>query len=116
MGHPATQARVAARVAEEVDDLGQVGLGFVDPGHVVERDRDLLRVHPPSHRTPEVPEPAQAPTTTSGGAASQEPEQPHEQYGRPEAEQEVGQQRRAGARRLSIDLDAVRAEHLGELG
>ncbi len=45
--HAPAQASVAARVLEEVDDLGQLGLCLVDAGDVVERDPDLLGVDPP---------------------------------------------------------------------
>ena len=40
---PAAELAVAVRVLEEVDDLGQLGLGLVDAGHVVERDRASRR-------------------------------------------------------------------------
>ena len=40
VGHPAAEPAVAGRVAQEVDDLGQLGLGLVDPGDVLERDPD----------------------------------------------------------------------------
>ena len=43
MGHPAAELLIALGVLQEVDDLGQLGLGLVDPGDVVERDLDLLR-------------------------------------------------------------------------
>ena len=59
--HPVRNARpepgVALRVLEEVDDLDELVLGLVDPGHVVEGDPLLLpRLHPPRGRAAEAPE------------------------------------------------------------
>jgi hypothetical protein len=38
---PRAELRVALRVAEEVDDLGQLALRLLDAGDVLERDRAL---------------------------------------------------------------------------
>ena len=38
---------VTLGIAQEVHHLGQLGLGLVDAGHVCERDRLRLRLHPP---------------------------------------------------------------------
>ena len=53
-GHPAAEAAVAVWVAQEVDDLGQLGLGVVDAGHLVEHDPDRRRIDPPGLRASEV--------------------------------------------------------------
>ena len=60
VGHPAAEAPVALGVLEEVDDLGQLGLGLVDPGDVGEGDADRLRVDAPGARAAEVAERAHA--------------------------------------------------------
>ena len=52
--HPPAEPLVALRGLEEVDDLGQLGLGLVDPGDVVERDPDLLGIDAARLRAPEV--------------------------------------------------------------
>src|ERR1700694_3935872 len=47
---------IALRGAEEIDDLGQLGLRLVDPGYVLERDTDLLRIDPTRVRATEAAE------------------------------------------------------------
>ena len=42
--HPPAETAVALGGAQEVDDLGQLGLGLVDPGDIGEGDPDLLGV------------------------------------------------------------------------
>ena len=94
-------------ISQEVDDLGQLGLGLVDPGHVVERDPDLLGVDPPRLRAPEVARARPCPPPDSRAPREQH-EQTDDQQRRAEAEQELGEQRRALVRgRLGVDLDAL---------
>ena len=69
VGDSRAEAHVPIGRLQEVDDLGELGLGLVDSGHVVERDPDLRRVDAPRLRAAEVPEPAE-PTAGSGGAAA----------------------------------------------
>ena len=52
---PATQLAVAVRVLEEVDDLGELALGLVDPGDVLKRDLRLRPLDPPRPRATEAP-------------------------------------------------------------
>ena len=61
MRHPTAEALVPVRRLQEVDDLGQLVLGLVDPGHVVERDADPLGIDPPRLRAPEATQPAESP-------------------------------------------------------
>ncbi len=61
VGHAPAQAPVALGVAQEVDDLRQLGLGLVDPGDVLEGDPDRFRIDPPRLRAPEVAERAHRP-------------------------------------------------------
>jgi hypothetical protein len=74
MGHPTAQLLVAIGGPEEIDDLRQLGLGLVDPGHVVERHPDRVRVHAACLRPAERPQPAQATTAGGRGATHQVPE------------------------------------------
>ena len=47
----------SAPVLEEVDDLDQLVLGVIDPGHILERDPLMLAGrHPPRGRAPEAAE------------------------------------------------------------
>ena len=98
-GIRAAEALVPLGVLQEVDDLGQLGLGLVDPGDVVERHPDLLRVDPPRLRAPEVAE--RRPARRRPRAAREQHEQADEQQRRAEAEQDLGEQRRA---RVRVDL------------
>ena len=66
--HPPTQTAVALGVAQEVDDLGQLGLGFVDAGDVGERDPDRRRVDPPRLRATKVAQRTSRSTRASHGA------------------------------------------------
>ena len=50
---PAAEPQVLVGVLEEVDDLGELVLGLVDPRHVGERHRLLGGLHPPCARAPE---------------------------------------------------------------
>ena len=82
------EARVALGVAQEVDDLDQLVLGLVDPGHVVERrpapwSRRRRSAAPASGRS----RPARPPAAALRPAREQH-EQPDEQERRPEPEQE----------------------------
>ena len=58
---PATQAPVLLGIFEEVDELGQLLLGLVDPGDVLEVDGLLGGLDPLCARAPEGPDPAAMP-------------------------------------------------------
>ncbi len=94
MGHPAAEPGVALGVTQEIDDLGQLGLGLVDPGDVVERHPDLLGIDPPGLGAAEAAQ--RTHPATRRGAPRQQDEQPDQQQRRPEPEQDLGQQRGAG--------------------
>ena len=104
MGHPPAQLLVALGGLEEVDDLGQLGLGLVDAGHVVKRDPDLLGVDAARLGAPEVAQPAQAARAAGLRAAGEQHEQPDQQQRRPEPEQDLGQHRRVLRGGLGVDL------------
>src|SRR6185369_16773483 len=110
---PGAEAHVPVGRLQEVDDLRELGLRLVDPGHVVERDLDRRGVDPPRLRPPEVPEPSEA-AAGPGGTPAEEHEQCDQENRRPEPEQDLGQQRRAGVRVLRVDLDALRLQQLGQ--
>ena len=57
--HSTAESLVALGRAEEVDNLGQLGLHLVDPGHIVEGHPDLLRIDSPCLGAAEVSEAAQ---------------------------------------------------------
>ncbi len=69
VGHAPAQAPVALGIAQEVDDLRELGLGLVDAGDVVEGHADRLRVHAPRLRAPEVAQRAHRPRRLSRRAA-----------------------------------------------
>ncbi len=96
MGHAPAQAPVALGVAQEVDDLRQLSLGFVDPGDVLEGDPDRFRIDPPRLRATEVAECAHRPAGFRGAPGDQH-EQADDQQRRSEAEQHLGEQRGARA-------------------
>ena len=79
---------------QEVDDLGELGLRFVDAGDVVEGDHDLLWVHATGLRATEAAQEARAARPRS--ASCDQDEQAHEQQRRSEAEEQLGDQRHAG--------------------
>ena len=105
--HPPAEAAVAVGVLEEVDDLGQLGLGLVDPGDVGEGDADLLCGS--TRRARERPNWPSAPIPPPPPAArrAMQTKQADEQQRRAEAEQDLGEHRGARGRRLGVDLDAV---------
>ena len=116
VGHPPAEAPVAVGVAQEVDDLGQLGLGLVDPGDVVERDADLLGIDPARLRAAEVAERAH-PAAAARGA----PREQHEQTRRSAASgrSRAGSRPAAtwpGRRRLRVDLDVLFLQQRGQLG
>jgi hypothetical protein len=97
---------VLARLAEEVDDLGQLLLGLVDSRHVLERDALLRRLVLPrlrfAHREHAA---ARAPV-----AADQPDPQPDEQQCRPDAVHQGLPPR--GPDRLRLDHDPVVPQQL----
>ena len=102
---PAAELAVAVGVLEEVDDLGQLLLGLVDAGDVLERDLRLLR--PRSARARERPNAPSAFIWPAGGAAREPDEQRDEQDHRAEAEDQVEQEAAALVDRLGLDRDVV---------
>ena len=98
---PSAELRVARGVLEEVHDLDELVLGFVDPGDVVEGD-SLLRAgrDPPRGGTAEASE---DPAPTRSGLATEDPdEEPDQQERRQEPEQRASPTatgRRRAARR-----------------
>jgi hypothetical protein len=111
--HAATQPAVRPRVAQEVDDLGQLSLGLVDPCHVGEGDPDGRRVDPSRLRPTEVPERA-------GRAAACRPSREHDEQAdqkqrRAKAEEHSAEHRPTLSRRGRIDLDVMGLQQRGEL-
>jgi hypothetical protein len=104
--HPAPQPGEPGRVAQEVDDLGQVPLGLVDPGHVVEGHPHVLALGPPRPRLAKAHQPAGA-ATLRRGAAQEPSEQEHEQDRRAEPDQHAHPRRRPGVDRFGVDGDVV---------
>jgi hypothetical protein len=85
--HPAAQPPILLRRAQEVDDLAQLGLRVVDPGDVVERRADPLRIGPPR---PGAAERAQTAEAAPGRRPpAEQDEQADEQKRRAEAEQQL---------------------------
>src|SRR6266516_194856 len=101
MRDPAAQLSVLLRVAEEVDDLGQLCLRLVDPRHVGEGDAVpgglITACARASERSQQV--------LRVAGAPQQPEQQQHEDNRRAESEQQVLPPRRAGIERLRIDDD-----------
>ena len=115
VGHPAAETAVALGVLEEVDDLGQLRLGLVDPGDVGERHADRLRVDAPRARAAELAERAHA-AAARGGAAHEQHEQADEQQRRPEAEQDLRQHRgRSSIVDLALISTSLRGQQVLEL-
>ena len=68
---PRPDLRVALRVLQEVDDLDQLVLGLVDPGHVLEGDALLLAgLDPPRGGAAEAAEHAAPSPAQPGGGRS----------------------------------------------
>src|SRR5438874_11099057 len=104
MRDAAPETLVALGTSKEVDDLGQLPLGLIDAGHVVERDTDFFRVDPASARPAEV---AEGPHPSLRRAPCEQHEQTHDEQRWPESEQQLNEQRGALRRRLCIDHDAL---------
>ena len=83
--HGSTEALVLLGIAQEVDDLLEVRLHLVDPGHVVESDRRPLRVVETSPALAEAAEDASR--ARCGRAPRQIEEEEHERDRGPEAEE-----------------------------
>src|SRR5215207_11076066 len=92
--HPRAELRVALRVLKEVDDLDELVLGLVDPGHVLEADAlGLAGLDAPRCGAAEAAEDA---ARTSLHLAPNEPdEEADQQDRRKEAEQQGPDQRTA---------------------
>ena len=106
------EAAIAVRVLEEVDDLGELGLGLVDPRHVGERDLRRAGLHAPGAGAPERAERVHLPAAR---AAREVHEQADEQDHRAEAEDDVHQHAAAGVDRLRGDDHALVLQELRQL-
>ena len=100
---PPAERLVALRVLEEVDDLGELLLGLLDPGDVVEGDLRAGGLEAAGARAAEAADRARP-----AAAAHDVEEQQHEQDHRAEAEQDRREQAAAQRDRRGVDLDAVR--------
>ena len=98
------RAPVALRVLEEVDDLGELGLGLVDAGDVGEGDALVAALDAARLRAPERAERAHLP---AAGAAREPDEQADEQDHRAEAEDQVHQSAAPGVDRRGRRRDLV---------
>ena len=98
----APSRRYLLRVAQEVDDLGDLVLDLVDARHVGERG-----ARPGLRAVQRGPGPAERAEHAARAAArrpsAHREEQPQQQQGRSEAEQELLPQRRACVRRVGVD-------------
>ena len=112
--HPPPETFVALGAAQEVDDLGQLGLGLVDPGDIVEGDADLLGIDATRLGAAEIPERAHSPAGRR--PPREQHEQPDDQQRRAEAEQDLGQQRRPLRGRLRVDLNPLRLQQCRQRG
>ena len=111
MWDPAAEAEVAIGVAEEVDDLAQLLLRFLDPGDVGEGHLVARGLVPARARAPE-----RAEDVLHAACTPEQPEQQEdEQDRRPEAEQERLPPRCAGIERLGVDDDVVLLQQLRQL-
>src|SRR4029079_3774729 len=97
-------------MAQEVDDLRELLLRLVDPGHVGERHPIAARLVALGARAAEAPE---HPLRVAG-TAHQEDEQPDEQDRRTEAEEEALPPRDAARQGLRVDDDALLLEQVRE--
>ena len=92
---PRTQPAIFLRVLQEVDDLIDLGLHLVDPGDIIKRDPDGLRID--TLLFPAAEDAAHRPLL-----ASKHPHvERHEQQHRCEGDQEVREERRAAPRAAS---------------
>jgi hypothetical protein len=114
VGHAPAKTSVTGRVAQEVDDLGQLRLRLVDARDVVERDPDRGWIDPSCLRAAEAAEPPHA-SAVLGGAAHEQDDHADDQQRRTEAQQERHGERRALGGRLGVDLDAVGLQQRGQL-
>ena len=112
LGDGRAQRPVLVRVAQEVDDLGQLGLDLVDAGDVGERRAWTGLGFVPLGLRPA--DPAQAAESPAGRGPAHEPDQQaDEQQRRAEADQDLLQHRhRVG--RLGVDRDVVAQQQLGQ--
>ena len=88
VGHSPPQTLVPLGRAQEVDDLGQLALGVIDPGHIAERHADLVRIDPASLGAAK---PAQRTHPAGRRPAGQQPEKRDEQKRRAESQEDLGQ-------------------------
>ena len=102
---PPAEPLVLLRIAEEVDDLGQLLLRLVDARDVGERDAVLRRLVAPR---PRAAEPAEH-VLHVAGAAHQPEEQEDEEDGRAEPEQQALPPRRPRVERLGVHDHALAA-------
>ncbi len=85
--HPPPETLVAPWIAQKVDDLGQLRLGLVNPGHIVEHHPDRRRIDPSGLRATERTQRSHA-TAAPRGPTREQHKQPDQQRSWPEAEQQ----------------------------
>ena len=105
----ASDALELARVAQKLDDLGDFFLGFVDAGHVIERDVGVLFAGQAMARAAEVAQHAGGTAPGPHRAKNQEPKQRHQHYPGQQVYQDGYQQSAAG---LVLPLAAACGEVL----
>ena len=92
---------------QEVDDLGQLRLGLVDPGDVVERDALVGGLDAARARAAERHQPAGAAAAGRRGSAEPNTSSNRNSSVGPKPKQQAGQERRPGVVGLSVDRDVV---------
>ena len=108
MRNPATELSVPLRMTQEVDDLCQLRLRFVDARHVRERDAVAGRLVSACTRAAE-----RSQNVLNVSCSPHQPEQQeNEQKSRPETEQQVLPPRCSGIERLGVHDDAFLLKQL----
>ena len=111
---PPAEPLVLLRVAQEVDDLGELGLGLVDAGDVLERDLLLPALDAPRARAAEVAQRAHRPARRRRGGPGTRTARSSRITG-PEAEDQAGEEAAALVDRLGLDDHALVLEQLVEV-
>ena len=113
LGDPAAELLVALRALQEVDDLGELRLGLVDPGDVGERDLLLPALGASCAGAAERAE--RAHRAAAAGAAGEVDEQADQEEDGAEAEDQAREEPAALVDRLRLDHDLVVLEQLRQL-